>query len=129
MRQSIPDLWPDDITVSTPTAPVTILRQQAARLGQRTKNLVEAEVRSQPSKKRGDHFEHGFYLVAPALDNYQFLLFSIDHPIDFYPITITIRKGFIEVDSEQKFAEELKKIFATEGTKRVISALISQSQA
>ena len=44
-------------------------------------------------------------------------------------LTITTRKGFIEVDSEQKFAEELKKIFATEGTKRVISALISQSQA
>ena len=48
MAHNIPDLWPDDIAVTSLQVPVTILRQQATLLGEKTKNLVEGEVSSTP---------------------------------------------------------------------------------
>ena len=39
------DLWPEDIAVYTKLrSPATILREQASLLGDRTQNLVEADV-------------------------------------------------------------------------------------
>ncbi len=134
MATNLPDLWPDDIAVTNDLkSPVTILRQQAALLGEKTQNLVEAEVSSQVtpgSPSEGSYFTHQFSLVAPALDNYKFRLFYIRHLIDFYPIRIW-KEGAkeIQVGSEQEFIETLREIFSSEETKRVIRALIAQSQA
>ncbi len=40
------DLWPNDFKIDDIKAPVTLLREQASLLGQKTQNIVEAQVRS-----------------------------------------------------------------------------------
>jgi hypothetical protein len=125
---NVPDLWPSDITTITTVAPVTMLRQQASRLNEKTKHVVEADVYSE---NRDGAFWHGFHLVAVALDNYKFRLFSIVHGIDFYPLEIDFFgcDEPIKVSSESDFIEALRKIFSSKDTKRVLHSLISQSQA
>src|SRR4051812_17454221 len=83
----MPDLWPADIAKTTTKPPVSILREQAALLGEKTKNLVKAEVRL--DEDRGDNaFGYDFFIIGPALQNYHFKLFSIGHDIDLYPLVV-----------------------------------------
>ena len=60
------DLWPKEIGTAEITSPVAILREQASLLGQKTKNLVEADV--SPLNNDTDTIFYHFYIVAPALD-------------------------------------------------------------
>jgi hypothetical protein len=151
MASKVGSLWPPDIAASTKRlSPVAILRQQATLLGQRTKNLVEAEVET----KAADHqkkLQHWFYLVAPALDFYKYPLFRVEHsPTQFYPLMIRFNVGaetstkgdrsskfegitsreqvmMLRVKSEAEFTAHLKTIFAADETKKVIQSLIDQS--
>src|SRR5258708_10852906 len=95
------DLWPEDIAQVSNKAPVTILKEQASLLGQRTKNIVTAEVRQleQSSEyeivgeiRSGElgnrphyDFNYRFYIVAPALQDYHFKLFDLSHNVELYP--------------------------------------------
>jgi len=138
------NLWPAEITeVSEITPPVVILEQQATMLGDMTKNIVLAEVKAEESKTY--EFSYTFDIVAPILDNYRYRLLTIYHHIDFYPLIIAVEKEIyqdiklsdktkkesmaLEVDSESKFLEELRKIFRSNKTKRIISALLAQSKS
>jgi len=123
------DLWPADIAVTANLqTPVTILREQALLLGEKTKNVVEAEV---ISGGNNIEFTHSFILVAPALENYKYRLFTVRHPVELYPLWINFdswNEEPSEVDSEEEFVKELKVIFAHKRTKDIIQALIAQSQ-
>lgn len=151
MASKVENLWPIDIrATSKQLSPVAILKRQASLLGERTKNLVEAEVET----KATDHqkkLQHWFYLVAPALDFYKYPLFRVEHsPTQFYPLMIrfigsaeTSTKGdrsgkfegitsreqvmMLRVKSEAEFTAHLKTIFAADETKKVIQSLIDQS--
>jgi hypothetical protein len=151
MASTVDSLWPTDIkATSKRLSPVAILKRQASLLGERTKNLVEAEVET----KAADHqkkLQHWFYLVAPALDFYKYPLFRVEHsPTQFYPLSIrfnvraeTSTKGdrsskfegitsreqvmMLRVKSEGEFTAHLKTIFAADETKKVIQSLIDQS--
>ncbi|MCB0060676.1 MAG: hypothetical protein KDE19_01120 [Caldilineaceae bacterium] len=80
------DLWPNNIGENTINSPVSIMREQAQLLGQKTKNLVEAEVSiGSPTSNK---FVYYFYIVAPTLHDYHFRLFTVEHDIDIYPLTI-----------------------------------------
>ncbi len=61
---AIQSLWPDDIGQSDLVTPVSIMREQAVLLGQKTGNLVTAEVRT---AAQGPQIVHNFYLESPAL--------------------------------------------------------------
>lgn len=122
------DLWPVDIsTLPDLRTPVSILREQASLLGEKTDNLVEAEVRSQGDKS--SQFVHSFFLVAPALDNYRYRLFDVTHKVDLYPVTISFLNTSYQANTEDKFVDALKKTLADERTKKVIQALIAQSRS
>ncbi len=102
------DLWPDIKTTANLKAPVNILREQAALLGNKTQNIVKAKVRSVSSDflkekkliKQGDDmvhmtivedpsgFHYNFFLVSPMLDNYEYAIFSISYSIELYPVRI-----------------------------------------
>src|SRR3989442_9298254 len=72
MATAIDDLWPADIaTAEQVVAPVTILKQQASLLGQRTKNLVEAVVETEPVDY-GRIMRHNFIIVVPPLSFYRY---------------------------------------------------------
>ncbi len=144
------DLWPANIiNVENMTAPVRILKEQAALLGQKTKNLVKAKV--VPEKKTvykpgaiQPRFQYSFYIVAPLLENYQYRLFTIYHDIEFYPVNFIldeavqeeiflerqepeIREKEILVYSEDDFVEILRKIFNSQKATKVIQSILLQS--
>jgi hypothetical protein len=132
------NLWPEDIAVTDVVAPVTILKEQASLLGERTKNLVEGSVVT-PGTVRGvdfmlkNRFSYGFDLVAPALNNYRYRLFSISHGVEFYPLTINgseaLTSDEFHVNNEEEFLKALEAIFSSDKTKGIISSLIAQSRA
>jgi len=82
----IPDLWPTDVTLPDVLSPATLLRYQAGQLRAKTRNLLEAEIETVPGE---NEVTIEFYVVAPALDRYRYLLFSVRHRPDLvYPATI-----------------------------------------
>jgi len=138
------DLWPDKIAVEKMITPVTILRQQALLLGEKTKNIVQGEVRS--SKDNFTSFNYAFYIVATALDNYRYKLLEISYNESLYPVDIDVEEEirkkipdkfqiveverigkFIVANSEEEFLDILKAIFNSAKVLRVISVLLSQS--
>lgn len=133
------DLWPEEIgPIPDLKAPVTILREQASLLGKKTNNLVEAEVMQLESAiSEESEFNYAFLIVAPALDNYRYKLFTISYNINIYPVTISVdgeiraeinpadSEGKLLAESEGEFVEILKKIFSAKKTKKVIGALLS----
>ena len=122
------DLWPNDLGATDVVPPVVILRQQAALLGTRFKYAITGEVQSDDIDGK---FLHGFYIVAPALGDYHYLLFSIIHGIELYPLAIQGVKDMtsLSCNDEQTFIGSLQGIFQSEWTRKVIASLLAQSQA
>jgi len=80
------DFWPENVTDDTSTTPISIMREQADLLGHKTKNLVVAGIGI--GETQNDKFAYYFYIIAPTLNNYHFLLFKVEHEIEIYPLTI-----------------------------------------
>lgn len=130
-------LWPDEISVIKEVPPVSILREQAALLGGKTRNLVTAEVDSgtvneyEPiTREYTPSFRDTFYLVAPALDNYRFELFRLTRKVDLlYPVKIY--SGALSIDegitSEDELLKELANIFSHAKTINIIQSMLIQS--
>lgn len=139
------DLWPDDLKETEEEAPIVLLKQQAALLGQKTRNKVVGDIRKLEGTEEtwalpGGEFHFAFHLVGPALGRYSYRLFTISHDIDLYPLNISLDSNVAEekfpevldriltIKSEPEFLDALKKIFAASKTRRVIGAIISQSK-
>ncbi len=58
--------WPTDFGVETEITPLTILKEQAVLLGERTKNVVEARVQTKLDEKM--EVRHSLYLIVPTLE-------------------------------------------------------------
>jgi hypothetical protein len=126
MPNELPELWPESFGENQDTkTPSTILKQAAAQLGQRTKQLVRAKV---DASVRGDNIELTMWLEAPSLE-YRYKLFELSHDISsFYPLHTGewTKGGEIIVGSEDELIEYLKKVFASEKTTKLISNLMKQ---
>jgi hypothetical protein len=116
------DLWPSNIADANLTTPVSILKQQAALLGEKTRQLVTGEVTTQTS---GNMFVHYFFIVAPTL-NYRYELFQIKHGINFYPIALEHLKQTARIESEAAFLDKLKEIFSSQHTVNTVQSLLGQ---
>jgi hypothetical protein len=114
------DFW-GEIQTEDIRTPVAILREQAALLGPKTQNLVEAKVQTQPLQ--GGDFLHYFNLVVPALDNYTYRLFAVQHPMGLYPIVGMGRS----LANEEEFKTWLRETLSSPETKRIIANLIAQA--
>ncbi len=125
------DLWAEDIVTGTVNTPVAILREQASLLGKKTQNLVLAEVAS----SAGYQFKHRFKITAPALGDYAYTLFSIEHPIGLYPLKMDLDGELAdelewddeEINDESKFIKFLDRILKAERTKQIIRTFLAQS--
>jgi hypothetical protein len=130
MTEPTEDLWPNDVAAPPgEKLPVVILREQAALLGAKTKNLVEAEIASEPADR--GLLLHRFFLRAPALSNYRYQLFYMMQPIEGYPVRVSFSEFSPdrEAHSAQDLLACLRTIFAADSTRRVIGALVAQSAA
>ncbi len=93
---------------------------------------VERQVRE---RQQEPVFYHSFYIKAPALGNYRYKLFYVHHHTVLYPATIVAdekqdsagSKGLFQCKNEEEFKAALTSIFASDETKRIVSALLTQS--
>lgn len=144
------DLWPKDVGQVEVKAPVTLLREQASLLDEKTKHIVTATVERGGTElmellelEQGNVFNYNFYIVAPALE-YRYKLFSIMHGIDMYPVEVIFegeaelkkevgRKfkgaapGHVKASSEEEFLLVLRAIFNSGKTRKIIGAVLAQS--
>ena len=116
------DFWPENIAESNLITPITILKEQAALLGEKTKQLVKGEVVTQAT---GELLVHYFYIVAPTL-NYRFELFNVQHHVNFYPLVMAYAHNSYTLKTESEFKEKLKEIFAAQHTLNVVHSILAQ---
>jgi len=118
---TIPDFW-GEIAPAEVRTPAAILREQAAALGPKTRNLIEAQVVTHASQS-GD-IVHNFNLVVPALDDYTYQLFRIRHAAaDLYPVTVA---DGVVLRNEDAFVAWLRERLSSDKTKRIIGNLLAQ---
>lgn len=132
-------LWPKDLGANLNKAPVTILMEQASFLGEQTNNLVKATVEAEKSYSRD--FKYAFYIVAPTLENYRYLLFDISHGVELFPVTFdldgkireeikaAVGKTYPVAQNEQEFMEIFKAILNSNKLRNIINSILAQSKA
>ena len=133
MASTIPDLWPD-LEQSQVIPPVAILREQAAALGRKTNYLLEGQVRT--ANVGEGKFRHTFLIVAPALDNYTYDLFWIEHGADQYPVevpSLTLKEHMLSdtktIQSQDELVDYIRQVLNSGKTKKVVSSLLAQVKA
>lgn len=139
------DLWGDDFVNVSVKAPVVILREQASLLGQKTKGLILGKVSANRTDS-SDRLSYSFSLVVPTLDNYNYGLFSINHPVtELYPVLFNFDTEIADAvppsqkipnlhtpfwtasaASEIEFENILSQILKSEKTRKVLSSLLAQ---
>ncbi|HVI06910.1 MAG TPA: hypothetical protein VND65_01305 [Candidatus Binatia bacterium] len=120
------DLWPKTKFETNMVTPTSILRRQAALLGEKTQQLVTAEVFTTVG---GDYAAHFFRLVVPALDNYKYELFRIEHRADeLYPLTGHFPNSTRRIEDQADFLDWLKEVFSAETTLKKIDSLMAQAK-
>lgn len=126
MTNSNDDLWPDLTGEPEVKSPLLILREQATKLGTKTSNIIEAEVSANPGN---DGFLHvRLILKAPALNGYEYVLLSVNQPVDLYPVNLTDDFFGDTAKNEQEFKQFLEKLFKSDRTVKIITSLIAQSK-
>ncbi len=129
------DLWGDLSLEENIRTPVTILREQAALLGQKTNNLLEGQVNIAQTGTLSERFSALFFIVAPLLNNYRYHLLSVQYPpTAMYPLDLQDHsntgslKKIVCVD-EASFIQALGEVLIQPQVKKILSSLISQSKA
>jgi len=131
MTTSNDDLWPSaDDLINEPgdRAPYLVLCDQAALLGQKTQNLVEATVTASPDPD-GSSLDLRLTLVAPALGGYEYVLIEAKQPAELYPVHLQFDGGKYSAAEEEGLKTYLGKIFKAQKTRKIISSLWAQSKA
>jgi hypothetical protein len=121
------DLWPKTKFETDLVTPVSILRRQAALLGEKTQQLVTADVATEASG--GTYVTHNFRLVVPSLDNYKFLLFKVMHKVDnLYPLEAYFEGNTVHILMQEDFVNWLKRTLSSESTLKRIDSLMAQAK-
>jgi hypothetical protein len=121
------DLWPDFQAPEAINSPVFLLKEQAAKLQQKTKGLVLAGLR--PASAPDGSFWVGFDLYSPALGEYTYHLFEVIYPPQFYPITLTAADGPQTAQTPDQFRIILESVLRSPRTKQVVEAIMAQATA
>jgi hypothetical protein len=132
MAGAIPDLWPD-LEQSQVVPPIAILREQAAALGKKTNYLLDGRVDTTTTP--AGMFNHSFYVVAHALDDYTYKLFWIKHGADQYPVWVAdpdpspFAPPEVSIESENELLEYIRKVLNSDKTKKIVGSLLAQVKA
>lgn len=149
------NLWGDLPAVEESRLPITILKEQAALLGQATNKILLAQVKTRnveqivvkPSKSAivnlptlsvpgtESVLAHTLSIIAPALDNYAYGILEVHQSlVPIYPLTVvSLIAGFrakpVICESESQYLAALEGILSSHQVRNIISALLLQSRA
>jgi hypothetical protein len=116
------DLWPSDLVAEIPRTPMNILREQAAALGKRTNNIVQAKVKGYTDD--ANDFILEFNLFVPTLSNYKYTLFTIWHDEALYPVHFQ-QQTF---EGEEDLRKWLRETFRSARVVKIVRALVAQAR-
>lgn len=124
------NLWGDMPVLDDDTiTPLMIMREQANLLRQATHGVLRATISTSPLAL--GKMRHSFYLVAPLLNDYRHLLFSVEHGIEPYPAKVEFKqapKG-APCKSQEAFENLLGLILKHPDTRKAVSSLVKNSKA
>jgi hypothetical protein len=127
MSQASVSLWPPEFSDVGVMTPIGILRQQAAALGEQTQNIVIGRVKT---RGNAQNFLHRFSLWCAPL-GYEVDLLEVSHGIDLYPAEVVFIAGppykNTASDADQ-LKVQLREVFASETTKKIVGSLLAQSR-
>ena len=121
------DLWPDFQAPEAVNSPVYLLKEQAAKLQQKTTGLVRAALR--PASAPDGSFWVGFDLYSPALGEYTYHLFEVTYPPHFFPITLTAGNDVHTAQNLDQFKAILESVLRSSRTKQIVEAIMAQATA
>jgi hypothetical protein len=121
------DLWPDFQAPEAINSPVFLLKEQAAKLQQKTKGLVLAGLR--PASAPDGSFWVGFDLYSPALGQYTYRLFEVIYPPQLFPVTLTAAGEAQTAQNLSQFEQILESVLRSPRTKQVVEAIMAQATA
>lgn len=107
------DLWPD-LNLAPVVTPLSILREQAALLGKRTKGVLRGEVETWGA---GERISNSFNIVVPSLGDYKYTLFGVHYFPTGYPVYVDI-KPYTSI-SEINLASEINPIEMPSSSRRI----------
>jgi hypothetical protein len=121
------NLWGDLPTSPEIKPPVTILREQATILSEATNKILIGDVNV---TKDGPLFRSQLYIQAPALDNYVYVVLTVQHDIMLYPLKVVdVAKGVLyHCEDESQYRVALRDILSSPHIHRVVASLMAQSQ-
>lgn len=124
-------LWPD-FNFDEVRTPLAVLQEQANELGSKTKNIIVGEIITTEAfdeKTNQMVLIYQFYIKAPILSNYRYLLFRLLQKNSLYPVDIFFDpdKPKIENITEDEFTDKLRDIFSNPKTEEIIKSLYAQS--
>ena len=126
MSNELNNFWPN-IGVENIVTPVTLLRIAASQLGEKTQQLITADIVTTISLRK---FDHEFAIVVPSLDHYRYSPFRIRHAIDsFYPIEAFLSGGTAQLSTEADFRAWLVRVLAGPDTTKLINTILTQIQS
>ncbi len=139
-----PDLWPDGVFSQDVRTPLQVLREQAAVLSQKTSQVLQGRVETNPLPpaarawpelsgflKDDSGLLHRFVIRVPALGDYRYELLWVAHDVGLYPCVLSgpaFEGSSVRADDEAQFTELLQVGLSSAQTKRVIAALLAQSR-
>lgn len=135
-KQAIPRLVPKANEVDLRgevRSPIDVLRAQIAYWKELTNGEILAEVERTLTKP--DRVAYWFGFVVPALEDYRYRLFLVEHGLDLYPLWISSGRDDttpVEVLDEEALYAELRARFSSEATLRIVRqlhALAAEAQA
>ncbi|MCC6727114.1 MAG: hypothetical protein IT258_21605 [Saprospiraceae bacterium] len=126
------DLWGSLNFANFEATPVTLLKEQAALLGEKTNNLFRGEVISRDfanSSGKGKML-HLFNVVVPGLKNRRVELFRSVHDLNaYFPIEVLKNDGQkkgVRVDNLDQFEQQISRILSDDWTKQQLQDLLSE---
>ena len=123
-----PDLWGDLPGDDLVVPPVTILREQASLLGNKTNHVLEGDVRvGRQEEALSMHLD----IVAPALDGYRFTVLTATHPVQAFPVTVysEVTKKWEICNDGPAFEAKVAQILTSDTIRKVVASLLAQSKS
>jgi hypothetical protein len=129
MSEQAEDFWPDGLGVIDEVTPLLVLKEQAAALGRKTRNMIEAAVET---TVRDGWFRHTLKLRVPTIGDYSYKILTISHGADPYPVEIwnsLESDNMVKASGLEDFKAKLKGILSSERIKKVLNNLLTYAQS